>query len=89
MNRRVNRNLCGKPKHRGAIKYHIKGEPLYRTMEDVASVHDAKVKIAKLHKGAEVDYLSEVDYYEDFSEACRRHYYKQLFKNGDKNEPHV
>lgn len=89
MNRRVNHNLCGKPKHRGAIKYHIKGEPLYRIMEDVASVHDAKVKIAKLHKGAEVDYLSEVDYYEDFREACRRHYYKHLFKNGDKNEPHV
>ena len=89
MNRRGNRNLCGKPKHRGSIKYHLKGDPVYRTMEDVASVHDARIKIAKLHKGAEIDYLSQVIYYEDFREACQRLYYKNLIKNGDKNEPHV
>jgi len=89
MNRKVNHNFCGKPKHRGSIKYHLKGDPVYRTMEDVASVHDARIKIAKLHKGAEIDYLGQVIYYEDFREACQRHYYKQIFKHGDKNEHNV
>lgn len=65
--------------HLGRARFKLKGEPMYRTIENV-SKSTVRKEIHKMYPGSRIEYLSEIEEYEDGKEKYRREYLKNYMK---------
>lgn len=65
--------------HLGRARFKLKGEPMYRTIENV-SKSTVRKEIHKMYPGSRIEYLSEIEEYEDGKEKYHREYLKNYMK---------